>query len=390
MEESNLMDYDGPRTPFETEWEDVIELERSIFFSDSPDYRDGARRWPMSLREEARENIFVMFHGNQPVSAIGRLERDMIIYGSKLRIGYIGGVCTHPDHRGRGLAGTVLSATINRFRENNVDFILISGNRRLYRDAGSRVVGGLNKFILKKGDMGNIQQSAVTFEVAKKKDAKILSAIYEKENLRLVRPLSDYEIVLEYGHCAGRPVEFVLISFNRLPVAYVLMTKMLKDGNRFYKRVMEYAGHREAIVIALKVMLDEITEDVEIEIDTRNGDFLGKLMEWQNIYNEPTTQPGTLCIVDFARTMSKLKTLFQSKLPDNITNSLHFSYGKERYIGWCDNGTLKIDGLTNMIWTILGAPPKEKVSNIKATGAMEELLKSCLPIPLPPLEMNLI
>ncbi len=359
-------------------------------FADSPDFHEGARRWPMSLREEARENVFAMFHGKKPVSAIGRLERDMIIYGSKLRIGYIGSVCTHPDHRGRGLAGTVLSATINRFHENNVDFILISGDRRLYRDAGSRVVGGLNRFIIKKSDTSNIQESAVTFEIAKEKDIKILSAIYEKENLRLVRPLSDYEIVLNYGHCAGKPVEFFLISSNYLPVAYILITKSLRDGNRFFKRVVEYAGNREAIVLALKKMVDDAPEDTEIEIDIQNGDFLDKLMDWQNIYNEPITKPGTFCIIDFARTMSKLKTLFQSQLPDDVVDSLRFAYGRERYVAWCKNGSLKIDGLTNMVWTVLGAPPGVKVSNVEATGVMQEVLKACLPVPLPPLEMNLI
>lgn len=390
MAESNLMDYSGPRTPYEFEWEDLVELERSIFFRDSTDFHDGARRWPMSLRKEARENVFAMFYGDKPVSAIGRLERDVVIYGSKLRIGYIGGVCTHPDHRNRGLAGTVLSATINRFHENNVDFVCISGDRKLYRDAGSRIVGGVNRFVIRKSDVGNIQEKTINYEIATKKDAKILSAIYEKENLRLVRPLSDYEIILEYGHCAGKPVEFFLTYLNSLPVAYILITKLLKDGTRAYKRVVEYAGNREAVFIVLKKMVDEMSENVEVEIDIQNGDFLGKLMEWQNIYNEPATKPGTFCVIDFARTMSKLKTLFQSQLPDDVVDSLHFAFGKERYVLWCNDGSLEIDGLTNMVWTILGVPPGEKISNVKATGIMQEALKAYLPVPLPPLEMNLI
>ncbi len=390
MAEISFINYDGPRTPYESEWDDVKELERSVFFGDSPDFHDGARRWPMSLREEARENVFAMFHNSKPVSAIGRLERDIIVYGSKLRIGYIGSVCTHPDHRGRGLAGTVLSATLNQFHKNNVDFVCISGDRRLYRDAGSRIVGGLSRFIIRKSDVGNIQESVISFEIATEKDMKTLSAIYERESLRLVRPLSDYEIVLKYGHCAGKPVEFLLIHLNSLPIAYILITKLLKDTNRVYKRVIEYAGDREAIVITLKKIVNDMPENAEVEIDVQNSDFLGNLMKWQNIHNEPATKPGTFCVIDFVRTMSKLKTSFQSQFPDDVINSLHFSHGKERYAGWCNNGILKIDGLTNMVWTVLGTPPEEKISNIETTGIMQEILETYLPVPLPPLEMNLI
>lgn len=390
MSENILMDYDGPRIPYASELDSVGELVRSVFFGDSPSFRDGARRWPMGLREEAKDNVFAMFHGDKPISAISRLERDIIVYGSKLRIGYVGSVCTHPDYRGRGLASTVLSATINWFRENNVDFVCISGNRRMYRDAGSRIVGGTNRFIIRKSNISNIQETAIAYDIATKEDIKILSAIYEKENLRLIRPLSDYEIVLRYGHCAGKPVEFLLITLNSIPVAYVLTTKLLKNGDRTYRRVMEYAGNREAIALALRKIAYEMPKDSEIEIDIQNGDFLGVLMEWQNIYNEPTTKPGTFCVIDFAKTMSKVKTLFLSQFPEDVIESMHFAYGRDRYIAWCNNGFIEIDGLTNMVWTVLGAPPGEKISNIKATGIIREILENCLPVPLPPLEMNLI
>jgi hypothetical protein len=51
---------------------------------------------------------------------------------------------------------------------------------------------------------------------------------------------------------------------------------------------------------------------------------------------------------------------------------------------------LEIDGVTNMVWTLLGAPPNETITNVRVSGSMRELYERCFPIPLPSLEMNMI
>ena len=127
----NLSEYEGPRSPLPDEWEAAVGLKRSVFFPDGPDFPELFRRRPLAWQDECREQTFVMFHDGEPVSMITRLERDFVACGCLLRMGYIGGVCTHPDHRGRGLAGTVLAACMDQFRQHGVDFVHISGSRSL-------------------------------------------------------------------------------------------------------------------------------------------------------------------------------------------------------------------------------------------------------------------
>jgi len=49
---------------------------------------------------------------------------------------------------------------------------------------------------------------------------------------------------------------------------------------------------------------------------------------------------------------------------------------------------LTIDGESNMLWTLLGPPPDETVSDVHAAGAMAALVEECLPIPVPSIYMN--
>jgi hypothetical protein len=202
--------------------------------------------------------------------------------------------------------------------------------------------------------------------------------------------MSDYEIVIKYGHCVGRPVDFVIVSVEQTPVAYLLITKLLERENHKYRRLMEYAGDRQFIISALARLTDELPEGAYAEIDIQKGDLLGNLLENLKISSQPVARPGTLVVLDFARTMNKLKPFFASHFPENFVECMQFSAGNERYVAWCKHSSLKIEGLTNMTWMMLGTPPNEQVSNVQAVGLMQELIDLCLPIPLPPVEMNMI
>jgi predicted GNAT family acetyltransferase len=103
----------------------------------------------MARHPEYADSTFAMFHQGEPVSLISRLERDLVVFGHPLRMGFIGGVCTHPEHRGKGLATAILEACMNRFHANGVDFVYISGARGLYYATGANHVGGRTGFRLR-------------------------------------------------------------------------------------------------------------------------------------------------------------------------------------------------------------------------------------------------
>ena len=88
--------------------------------------------------------------------------------------------------------------------------------------------------------------------------------------------------------------------------------------------------------------------------------------------------------------MEKLRPYFGQNLGKSFAESLEFTAGNERYVVTGEGGALEIDGESNMLWTLLGAPPDKASENVRATGLMKKALEVCLPITLPPLTLNTV
>ncbi len=387
--EKDILGFSGPRTPSEDEAQACAELAYQVFFTSRfPDFLSGASTWPMVLRAGALKDTFAMFDGDKPVSLIHRFERDVIVHGCKLRIGFIGFVCTHPDYRNLGLASTILSATMNRLRKDEVDFVCISGDRAMYRRAGARPVGGRSEFVVNPENAERLGKYAtrVSIRIATLEDAKLLATIYDMEPVRFIRPISDYEIVLKYRHCVGQPCEFIIASDGFRGNAYLLLTYPQMQGDKISRTVFEYAGERHLVLRTIYLLAQE----TELKVRAEGEDLLGKMLAEAGVEGMPIRKPGTIVVPDFAGTMRKLLPFFASRLPADLIQTLDFAFGNERFVAWCDGGILEIDGEANMVWTLLGAPPSERVSSIRVIGRMMDLYEQCLPIPLPSLEMNMV
>lgn len=382
--------YEGPRTPSLTEEEATMELACSIFFKDAPSYLEAAQRWPMALRPDLRENTFAMFYQGQPVSTIARLECDMVVRGHKLRMGFIGGVCTHPHHRGKGLASIVLDATLQRFADNNIDFVCISGARSLYYRTGANHIGGFSQFLLTSDARNFAGAKNLNIREATSADVEILYSLNEKEQTRFVRDMLDYELVVQHGYCSGQPCRFMIVEVEKMPVGYLLVRDTVQQEGKTSQRVIEFAGDREAILSALVVMANELDENGQLVIEVRVGEELAVRLRSMGLECKTGKIGGTVKVLNFTHTMEKLRPYFGHQLGFSFAESLEFVAGKERYVIAGKEGALEIDGETNMLWTLLDAPPEKQIENVRATGLMEKVLEVCLPIALPALQLNTI
>ncbi|MBM3210972.1 GNAT family N-acetyltransferase, partial [Candidatus Poribacteria bacterium] len=377
MEISDIYPYEGPRTPKESEYSATIELNRATFFRDTP-IQQAHREWPMFLRKETRKNSFIMLYEGQPVSLITRLTRDIFVRGHKMKMGFIGGVCTHPDHRGKGLAGTVLAATIQRFIDTDVDFVYISGARRLYYSAGANHIGGFSNYLVP----SNVSHSSgkdISIRKASLEDAELLVSISEKDETRFVRDKIDYELVIENGHCSGGQCIFNIIESGSQPVAYIATRGINYKEGKWTQNVFEYHGDREAIFAALLHLAKEPGPNGNLVVEVKPGEVLGEKLRSIGIEPIPGRIGGTVKVVNFTGTMEKLRPFFAQKFGNSFSNSLEFSAGNGRYVISGEGGYLEIDGEDNMVWTLLGAPPDKHIENVKSTGLMKEALDIIFP-----------
>lgn len=86
-----------------------------------------AASWPGRFIEWSPHQWCILFRSNdgQMLSHAGALLRDGISGGKPARIGGIGGVKTHPQARGRGLASGVVRRAVELLREQGADFALL-------------------------------------------------------------------------------------------------------------------------------------------------------------------------------------------------------------------------------------------------------------------------
>ena len=388
MKVARLAGYEGPRHPIPDEREGLEELSRSIFFPKAASWREGTASWPMVLHPDTQKNALIMARKGEggaaePVSVTLSLERAITVYGHALRMAYIGGVCTHPDHRGKGLASTLLSASLKILHEHGVDFVYISGRRPMYFGAGANRIGGISEFTVPAE--GAALSEGLTLRKAGKGDIPLLCRLNQRDSVRFVRPALDYEFILSSGHCAGRPCEFWVVERQAVPLAYVMVRRT--EGER--PRAIEIRGERTAVADALGDLAARLDGE-SITVDVPHGDLLGDLLKSRGHPSSPGGTGGTLKVLDFCRTMNRLRPCFASHLEPKLAASLDFIQAGDRYVILSDDGRITIDGESNMAWTLLGAPKDEEITGLEAEGAVQRMLETSLPIPLPSVYLNMI
>jgi len=96
-----------------------------------------------------RGGVQVLCHRGVPVSQIGIYHSQVNLYGSPLRIASIGGVCTHPDYRGLGLATRLLETCVHKLVAEGARLMLVSGMRNLYARVGCVAAQDFEAIVLK-------------------------------------------------------------------------------------------------------------------------------------------------------------------------------------------------------------------------------------------------
>ena len=68
----------------------------------------------------------ICVHG-KIVSYVGLHIRTAVFFGCEITVGSVGGVCTHPAYRGRGLASVLMNHCESFMRDAGVDLVMAKG-----------------------------------------------------------------------------------------------------------------------------------------------------------------------------------------------------------------------------------------------------------------------
>ncbi|MAF10825.1 hypothetical protein CMK11_10265 [Candidatus Poribacteria bacterium] len=288
-----------PRGATEADRESLRALVGEVF---RPSLMD---EYPQLYHAETLGNCRVVEVGGDIVSHVGMTVQDAAIYGCRVRVACIGGVATHPDHRGNGYAGACLDDAIRVARESGTDIMMISGDRSLYRRAGCRRVGEEYSPSLSGEALAALDHSDLTLREATVADIPTLRALHHGEPLHWKRDPDTWRRAMECGWVMNRKSRFVIVEAYGEAAGYVIVQD-ISDGET-WPQVSEYAGDRARMLRALAAYAAD-TEAPGMRWHVSGHDAFGLAVARAAGARWPeSTTSGTYVVLDLPQLLGRMR-----------------------------------------------------------------------------------
>jgi predicted acetyltransferase len=334
--------------------------------------------YPQLFHDGNLENCRVILEDGQIVSHVGLTQQWASIFGCKVGVGCIGGVGTLETHRGRGYATKLFDDASVKCYAEGYDFMIISGDRRLYRLAGCRKVGLDYEATLSLTDAEKFS-AGVSIAQAAKADIPKMSAIYRNEPVRFVRPREVYERAFESSVVMNRFSSFWLILKGDALRGYAIVSKPREGGTGVW--IAEYAGERSSILSALPQIASHYNRQRASLHVSGNDVLMQSLLTEKGVSLEPTHSAGTVQIVNFPQLMDRMRPYFSEVLGDADASRLQFSAENGAYQIRYGTDVITIPERGEAAHLIFGTREEMAANRLAGGGKATELMREVLPIP---------
>lgn len=367
---------EGPRLVRHEELDELADLMVACFGGAlGPRRRRRRPRWIQS------PGAWIIARDGRPVSHIRLVYNFLSLYGCRVKIASIGGVCTHPDYRNQGLASVLLEHCATVATRAGATLLLISGGRGLYRRA--MAVDAVPTFV---GEIGRgsieVRNGAPRARPGRPEDWAVCARLHQAEPVRFVRRAEVFARALR-GH--GHHVPWV-IERDGEALAYAVLSRDWGDPTEGRERwVSEYAGPRGALVQGLPSLLEAAdVDDIEFRAPQWDRELAHLLQDAGLRLREGTLWEHTIRLLDLPLLMRRLRPYLAARLTRREIRALAFAQtAKECVFTHGDEAlTLAVGKATALV---LGGPEAPAVRT-----ELGESLGALFPIPFPLPGMNYV
>jgi GNAT superfamily N-acetyltransferase len=318
--------FEGPRPIRLKERRSGQELFRVCFGGGDPETAPDAE---VSEELTGDSSWMVMLPSDGPfqgkvVSQIRIYYSQVLLGCSPVRVASIGGVSTHPDFRGKGLAGCILQTCVQELTAKGAHLMLISGERGLYTRTGNVQAMRFNTFKLQAGQVKKPQwMPAVTVRQFAKRDVPILAKLHQAEAVRFRRQMQDFDDDFAPG-------DSWVVELDQVPLAYFLRMPWYSEPGKL--EVVEYAGSRLALGAGLCHMLTGINDpahavdfqELTIAVPWQDADLM-QILDWIGGQSAPEPLSNhTMRLVNFPALRNVLGAYIAARLPRCLRRGLRF------------------------------------------------------------------
>ena len=340
--------------------------------------RHGRRR--RRPRWTVRSGAWVVARDGRLASHIRIAYNTVSLYGCRVKVASIGGVCTHPDYRGQGMATILLDHCIKESARAGASLLLISGERGIYRrahavDAGPTLEARLTPTSIEPGP------PPLTARRGTAEDWFACASLYQSEPVRFVRRADFFRQSFQHAHR-----ETWVIDWEGSPAAYVVLSRHWGTSREDRRRVVaEYAGWRAALAEGLPALFEAGGyEQIELAVPTHDGELAGIFARRGLGLRPGTLEDHTIRLLDVNRLMRRLGPYVAARLPRSQARGLSFLQEEDGCIFRLGDQKVALS-LAQSAALVLGGPEAPEVP-----GELGRVLASLFPVPFPMPGMNYV
>ncbi len=365
---------DGLRSVRAEDFESLKRLLHTVFW-------DGlVPKYPHCYTLENAANLRVVVENGEVVSHVGTIRRNAALFGCTVRVACLGGVATYEQHRGRGHATLLFEDNVEQCRQDGVDFMVVSGYRKMYHRSGCRYVGRDWHFAIRGEHADAFDDESVELVEATPADIETLAEIYRHEPVRWLRPPSDYENGMA-GYVTNRPAEFLLVREHGVVRGYVIVVMPRGERDPGTISLAEYSGERRAVAGALGKILKRHDEANELGVHVMGSDGrMREMLQAGGLEGKPANSSGTVMIINFRQFMERMRPYFEERVGTKAAEGLVFLEKAEQMIFACGGDQVIAEGPGEAVQIIFGTLDGAEERLLAAGGRAGELLRQIFPL----------
>jgi len=298
------------------------------------------RNYPTMFNLNNIDNLIVSVDDGKVVSHVGMTERWASLAGCTVRVASIGAVATYEEYRGKGLGTVLFDHSIAKAKADGVDFMLISGDRGLYRRPGG-VDAGCNYVTTVSLDTANsLQDSSLEVFLCSTADIPQCDAAYNTRQARFIRTADDWEWLFKNFRCMDREIDIIGIRRNGVFRGYFGVLKPGDDGNG---KIVEVAGDHVDMAGALKAAMDlggYKTVSFELQAD---DNVLKSILAAKGQKFNAIPCGNIILVLNFQQLMTRLYPFFENRVGIDAARTLEFAEDGEAYTFKAGSDSITVD-----------------------------------------------
>jgi hypothetical protein len=245
-----------------------------------------------------------------------------------VRVACIGAVSTYEEYRGQGLATKLFEHACAKAAMDGVDFMMISGGRRLYLRAGAAHVGRDAEVTVSAHATEVLTRPGVTVGEFIPPSLPDCTAAYAAKQAHFIRPEQDWRWFLEHGHCMCTPSRFEIVLTDGAFSGYFMPSNVSDDGE---VRILEFAGEPTALAAALNPLMERCVAR-SVKLHLQSGDaVLRSLIARTDAVIRPVTSLGTVLLINTDQFIHRLCPWFEQRVGAQAVRTVAFSEKDARF-----------------------------------------------------------